>query len=64
MFNVSNDVIDRFRQENEKRFAEIERDNNEKIALVAQRRKLRSLRVQIRYDMIELRNELAASGMI
>jgi len=64
MFNVSNKVIDRFRQENEKRFAEIARDNNEKISLVAQRRKLRSLRVQIRYDLIDFQNELVDSGMI
>jgi hypothetical protein len=64
MFNVSNEIIDRFRKENAKRFAEIERNNNEKIALVAQRRKLRSLRLQIRYDLIDFQNELVASGLI
>jgi len=64
MYNLSNEAIDRFRQENAKRFAEIERNNNEKIALTAQRRKLRSLRVQIRYDLIDFQNELVAHGMI
>ena len=64
MFNLSDVVIDRFREENAKRFAEIERNNNEKIALVAQRRKLRELRVQIRYDLIDFQNKLVASGMI